>query len=83
MVTGTIKIYTPNESSASAKHEFRLFVDFLTQFFSLLFFHVVTFVRLFIFFLENKAVGIIKPGHVFTVEPMINQGTFLTAPSQK
>eukprot|EP00112_Aurelia_sp_Birch-Aquarium-sp1_P018302 Seg435.12 transcript_id=Seg435.12/GoldUCD/mRNA.D3Y31 product="Methionine aminopeptidase 1" protein_id=Seg435.12/GoldUCD/D3Y31 len=25
---------------------------------------------------KNKAVGIMKPGHVFTVEPMINQGTW-------
>ncbi|XP_065652221.1 methionine aminopeptidase 1 isoform X2 [Hydra vulgaris] len=25
---------------------------------------------------KNKAVGIMKPGHVFTIEPMINQGTW-------
>ncbi|PIA17404.1 methionine aminopeptidase 1 [Coemansia reversa NRRL 1564] len=24
----------------------------------------------------NKAIGIMKPGHVFTIEPMINQGNF-------
>ena len=23
---------------------------------------------------ENKAVGVMKPGHVFTIEPMINAG---------
>lgn len=23
---------------------------------------------------ENKVVGIMKPGHCFTIEPMINQG---------
>ena len=23
---------------------------------------------------ENKAVGIMKPGHCFTIEPMINEG---------
>ena len=23
---------------------------------------------------ENKAVGIMKPGHTFTIEPMISQG---------
>jgi len=23
---------------------------------------------------ENKAVGIMKPGHTFTIEPMINEG---------
>jgi len=26
---------------------------------------------------KNKAVGIMKPGHVFTIEPMINQGTWM------
>lgn len=25
---------------------------------------------------SNKAVGFMKPGHVFTIEPMINQGTW-------
>jgi len=25
---------------------------------------------------NNKAVGIMKPGHIFTIEPMINQGTY-------
>ena len=29
-----------------------------------------------VYFTENKAVGIMKPGHVFTVEPMINQGEY-------
>lgn len=24
--------------------------------------------------LENKAIGVMKPGHSFTIEPMINQG---------
>ena len=24
--------------------------------------------------LENKAVGIMKPGQIFTIEPMINEG---------
>ena len=24
---------------------------------------------------ENKAVGVMKPGHTFTIEPMINMGT--------
>lgn len=24
--------------------------------------------------LENKAIGIMKPGQVFTIEPMINEG---------
>ena len=23
---------------------------------------------------ENKAVGVMKPGHTFTIEPMISQG---------
>ncbi|ETW36405.1 methionine aminopeptidase, type I [Plasmodium falciparum Santa Lucia] len=27
-------------------------------------------------FKKNKAVGIMKPGHVFTIEPMINQGHY-------
>lgn len=26
---------------------------------------------------ENKVVGIMKPGHCFTIEPMINQGNIL------
>jgi len=26
---------------------------------------------------KNKAVGTMKPGHVFTIEPMINEGTYL------
>jgi methionyl aminopeptidase len=25
---------------------------------------------------ENKAIGVMKPGHSFTIEPMINQGTW-------
>ncbi len=25
---------------------------------------------------HNKAVGIMKPGHIFTIEPMINEGTW-------
>ena len=25
---------------------------------------------------NNKAVGVMKPGHVFTIEPMINRGIF-------
>jgi len=25
---------------------------------------------------KNKAVGVMKPGHVFTIEPMINEGTW-------
>lgn len=25
---------------------------------------------------KNKAVGIMQPGHIFTIEPMINQGTY-------
>jgi len=25
---------------------------------------------------NNKAVGFMKPGHVFTIEPMINMGTW-------
>lgn len=25
---------------------------------------------------RNKAIGVMKPGHVFTIEPMINAGTF-------
>ncbi|KAL7753451.1 Methionine aminopeptidase 1 [Sorochytrium milnesiophthora] len=25
---------------------------------------------------RNKAVGVMKPGHVFTIEPMINEGTY-------
>ncbi len=27
--------------------------------------------------LENKAVGIMKPGHTFTIEPMINEGEYM------
>ena len=26
------------------------------------------------FFSENKAIGVMKPGHCFTIEPMINEG---------
>ena len=26
--------------------------------------------------LENRAIGVMKPGHVFTIEPMINLGTW-------
>lgn len=26
--------------------------------------------------LENKAVGVMKPGHCFTIEPMISEGTW-------
>jgi methionyl aminopeptidase len=25
---------------------------------------------------KNKAVGVMKPGHVFTIEPMINEGSW-------
>lgn len=25
---------------------------------------------------ENKAVGVMKPGHIFTIEPMINEGGY-------
>lgn len=25
---------------------------------------------------DNKAIGVCKPGHVFTIEPMINEGTW-------
>lgn len=25
---------------------------------------------------ENKAVGVMKPGHCFTIEPMINEGSW-------
>ena len=28
------------------------------------------------FFLENKAVGVMKVGHTFTIEPMISEGNF-------
>ena len=28
----------------------------------------------FYFLTENKAVGVMKPGHTFTIEPMISQG---------
>lgn len=31
---------------------------------------------LFFYMTENKAVGIMKPGHCFTIEPMISQGTW-------
>jgi len=27
---------------------------------------------------ENKAVGVMKPGHTFTIEPMISQGKLVT-----
>ena len=27
------------------------------------------------YFIENKAFGVMKPGHTFTIEPMISQGT--------
>lgn len=27
-------------------------------------------------FSENKAVGVMKPGHCFTIEPMISEGTW-------
>ena len=30
----------------------------------------------FFFFLENKAVGVMKVGHTFTIEPMISEGNF-------
>lgn len=32
---------------------------------------------LFILCTENKAIGVMKPGHSFTIEPMINQGTVI------
>ena len=25
---------------------------------------------------ENKAIGVMKPGHTFTIEPMISEGTW-------
>lgn len=28
------------------------------------------------FHLENKAVGVMKPGHTFTIEPMISEGSW-------
>lgn len=28
----------------------------------------------FYLFSENKAIGVMKPGHTFTIEPMINEG---------
>ena len=30
--------------------------------------------QMFYFFLENKAIGVMKPGHSFTIEPMISEG---------
>lgn len=27
--------------------------------------------------IENKAVGVMKPGHTFTIEPMISQGKLI------
>ena len=30
---------------------------------------------------RNKAVGVMKPGHCFTIEPMINRGTRPTQPA--
>ena len=33
------------------------------------------FYSLWYYFIENKAVGVMKPGHTFTIEPMISQGT--------
>lgn len=32
--------------------------------------------------LENKAVGVMKPGHTFTIEPMISQGKFVNLKKQ-
>ena len=29
---------------------------------------------LYLILLDNKAIGILKPGHIFTIEPMINEG---------
>ena len=29
-----------------------------------------------IVFLENKAIGVMKPGNTFTIEPMISEGKF-------
>jgi len=35
----------------------------------------MTFSNLSVYFIaENKAVGVMKPGHVFTIEPMICEG---------
>lgn len=31
-------------------------------------------------FKENKAVGVMKPGHCFTIEPMISEGNLLVLP---
>ena len=46
---------------------FFFFLNYFTIFFS--YFN-------FLFNVENKAVGIMKPGHCFTIEPMISQGTW-------
>ena len=35
---------------------------------------VFFFSGIFHFLSENKAVGVMKPGHTFTIEPMISQG---------
>ncbi|CAN0134008.1 unnamed protein product, partial [Laminaria digitata] len=29
---------------------------------------------------KNKAKGVMKPGHIFTIEPMINLGTWQASP---
>lgn len=34
-----------------------------------------------LFFSENKAVGVMKPGHCFTIEPMISQGELSKEPT--
>lgn len=30
-------------------------------------------------FIENKAIGIMRPGHTFTIEPMINIGLYINS----
>lgn len=30
-----------------------------------------------VFLSENKAIGVMKPGHSFTIEPMISEGLFV------
>lgn len=43
----------------------------------------ITFIRWnAIIFSENKAVGVMKPGHCFTIEPMISQGELSKEPTQ-
>ena len=32
-----------------------------------------------LYYTENKAIGVMKPGHSFTIEPMINHGRYNTS----